>query len=108
MDEQQLWLGMERVWEVLEVVGVGQPEDLHHSQGGKETGRKRRVVQVEEMGCRDGTELTPSRGPEPEEQPCCQRPSEPRGSLGEEEEEQEGQNAPAADGHWNVKGKKWE
>lgn len=90
MDEQQLWPGMERVWEVLEVVGAGQPEDLHHSQGGKEMGCKRRVVQVEERGCRDGTEPTPSPVPEPEEQRCCQRPSELRGLLGVEEEEQEG------------------
>lgn len=89
MDEQQLWQGMERVWGGLEVEGVGQLADLHCSQGGKETRHKLRVVQVEEMGYRNERELTPSPGPEPEEQQCCRRLSEPKGLLREEEEEQE-------------------
>lgn len=89
MDEQQLWQGMERVWGGLEVEGAGQLEDLHRSQGGKEMRRKLRVVQVEVTGYRSGTEWTPSPGPELEVQRCCRRPSEPRGLLGEEEEEQE-------------------
>lgn len=81
---------MERVWGVLEVEGAGQLEDLQRSQGGKETGHKLKVVQAEETGCRDVTELTLFPVPEPVEQRCCRRLSEPRGLLGEEEEEQEG------------------
>lgn len=61
-DEQQLWPGTERAWGVPEAVGAGQPEDLRHSQGGKETGRKLRAGQAEETGCRGGTEPTPSPG----------------------------------------------
>lgn len=72
------------------MVGAERPEDLLRSQGGTETGRKLRVVRVEETGCRDATEPTPSLEPEPEEQKCCRRPSEPKGLLGEGEEGQEG------------------